>query len=170
GSPLSVGGRRCAGGTTNFVDLFDLSRRNRMPPQDLASAPIDAQSGELFVRPIKFRQENTSLPNDGRRQSRPHRSLPKDVLAGAKINGWSAFAESRGIRSSKLRPPHLAAVLRRAREARQNYGCQKSDPRSSRHDRFLFGFDWENRSGQRPDGRRSETRVRRSVSLAREFT
>src|SRR5262249_19404521 len=137
GSPLSVGGRRCAGGTTNFVDLFDLSRRNRTPPQDLARAPIDAQSGELFVRPIKFRQEKTSLPNDWRRQSRPYGSLSKDGLGRAKVNGRSAFAESRGIRSSKLRPPNLAAVLRRAREARQKDGRQKNDPRSSCHDGFL---------------------------------
>src|SRR5262249_5663895 len=48
------------------------------------------------------------------------------------------FAEPGGIRPSKLRPPQLAAVLRRAREARQNEGCQKSDPRSSFHDGLLF--------------------------------
>src|SRR5438876_3561475 len=120
------------------MDFFDLSRRNRTPPQDLARAPIDAYGRELLVRPIKFRQENTSFPKDGRRQSSPHRRLPKDVLVGAKVNGRCAVAESRGIRSSKLRPPRLAAVLRRAREARHNDGCQKSDPTSSYHDRFLL--------------------------------
>src|SRR4030095_11598269 len=76
---------------------------------------------------------------------RPHSSLPNDVFVGAKVNGRSAFADSRGIRSSKLRPPRLGAVLRRADEARQNDGCQKSDQRSSYHDGFLFGFHCENR-------------------------
>src|SRR5262245_46668916 len=102
------------------MDLFDLFRRYRTPPQDLARAPIYAQGGELLFRPIKFRQENTSFPNDGRRQSSPHRSLPKDVLVGAKFDGRVAVAESRGIRSSKLRPPQLDGVLCRACKARQN--------------------------------------------------
>ena len=123
-----------AGGAADFVDLFDLFRRNGPPPQDLARAPIDAQGGELLVRPIELRQENASLPNDGRRQSGPHSRFPKNVLAGAKVNGRFAFAESRGIRSSKLGPPRFAAVLRRACEARrQDDGYQKSDRKSSSH-------------------------------------
>src|SRR5215475_11908009 len=103
------------------MDFFDLFRRYRTPPEDLAREPIDAHGGELSGRRIKFRQENTSFPNNGRRQSSPHGSLPKDVLVGAKVNGRFAFAESRGIRSSKLRPPYFAAVLCRAR--RQLGGC-----------------------------------------------
>ena len=93
----------------------------------------------LFVL-IELRQKNTSLPNDGRRQSRPHSSLPQDVLVGAKVNGRFAFTDSRGIRSSKLGPPHLGAVLRRTREARQNHGWQKSDPKSSSHEEFRVGI------------------------------
>src|SRR5262249_28150222 len=152
------------------MDLFDLSRRDRTPPQDLARAPLDAQGGELLVRPIKFGQENTPFPNDGRRQSSPHRRLPKDVLVGAKVDGRPAFAESRGIRPSKLGPPRLAAVLRRGREAGQNDGCQKSDPSSSCHDGFLSRLPCENRSGQRPGECCSdtcETLCLRSKSLAR---
>src|SRR5882724_3937785 len=100
------------------MDLFDLFRRNGTPPQNLAGASIDAHGGQMLVRPIKLRQENTSLPNAGRRQSRPHSSFPKYLLVGAEENGRSAFTDSRGIRSSKLGPPYLAPVLRRAREAR----------------------------------------------------
>src|SRR6266851_5004874 len=114
-NPLSVGSRRGSGGTANCMHLFDLFRRYGTPPQDLARGPIDAQSGELLFRPIKFRQENTSFPNDRRRQSSPHSSLPKDILVGAKVNGRFAVAKSRGVWSSKLRPPRLVAGLCRAR-------------------------------------------------------
>src|SRR6185369_346295 len=129
--PLSVGDGRGACGATDRMDLFDLFGRNGAPPKSLARAPVDAERGESFVLAIVFRQENTSTPNDGRRQSRPDGSLPKDILVWAKVNGRFAFAESRGIRSSKLRPPHLAPLLCRASEgeARQNDNCQKSDPR-----------------------------------------
>src|SRR5207253_4840453 len=120
--PLAVGGRCGSGGTTDFVDLFNRLCRNGTPPQDLAGAPIDAQGSELLVRPIKFRQENASPPNAGRRQSGPDRHFPANLLAGAKVNGRSAAAKSRGIRSSKLGPPLFVDVLRRAGEARQNNG------------------------------------------------
>jgi hypothetical protein len=115
------------------MDFFDLFGRNGAPPKNLACAPVDAERGESFVFPIKFRQENTSTPNDGRRQSRPDGSLPEDILVWAKVNGRFAFAESRGIRSSKLGPPHFAALLRPNSDARQNDGCQKSDQRNSFH-------------------------------------
>src|SRR5262249_9392028 len=133
---LSVGGRRGAGGATDFVDLFDLFWWNRAPPQDLGRPPIDAQRGDVALHPIKFRQENPPFPNDGRRQSRPHSSLPTDIVVGSKVNGRFAFSESRGIRSSKLRPPY-PAILPLDCEARQNDDCQKRDPRSSCRDVFL---------------------------------
>src|SRR5262245_6494106 len=116
------------------MDLFDLFGRNGASPKSLARAPVDAERGESFVLAIKFRQEDTSTRNDGRRQPRPDGSLPKDILVWAKVNGRFALAESRGIRSSKLRPPHLAALLRPNNDARQNDGCQKSDQRNSFHD------------------------------------
>src|SRR5262249_22661462 len=64
--PFAVGGRRSAGGATNFVDLFNLGWGYRASPQDLACAAIDAQGSELFARPIKIGEENTSIPDDGR--------------------------------------------------------------------------------------------------------
>src|ERR1041385_3088192 len=94
---LSVSDGCGAGGTTDRMDLFDLCRRNGAPPKSLARATVDTERGESFILAIKFRQENTSTPNNGRRQSRPDGSLPKDILAGAKVNGRFPFAESRGI-------------------------------------------------------------------------
>jgi hypothetical protein len=46
------------------MDLFDLLRRNRPPPQDTARAAIDAQRGELLARLIELGHEHTICPDD----------------------------------------------------------------------------------------------------------
>src|SRR6185503_12360699 len=97
---------------------------------------IYAQSRKLLAGLIELRQENPFFPNYGRRQARSDWSFPADILSWTKVNRRCAFAQSSGIRSSKLGPPGLAPVLCRDNHVCENCACQKRNQNRSFHDSF----------------------------------
>src|SRR5262249_46220380 len=123
---FSVGRGRGRRRTADVVDLFDLWRRHDPAPEHLAGALMNAQGSQVLRPAIKFRKENASFRNNGRRKPGPDRSFPEHVLIRTKFNGWFPVADSRRIWPPELRP------LRRACEIRQEDG-DYNGPRNSFH-------------------------------------